>query len=426
MAIGRISGQMLKSNLLRSGTDLAFETNLLVLDVSNSRIGIGTASPSTKLHISGTDQLRLPSGTTAQRLTAANGDIRYNTTLSQIEGYSGGTWVNLAGGTTLADGDSDTGISVERTADSDEIHFETDGSDRAHIRSDGQIELNNLNINDQTITGLTTNGDINITPNGTGETVITNLKVTGGFDMGDLDALNVGDINVDSVSSDNGTDFDLLLDDNAANALEIKEGSNTYVNFDTTNGSELITFSQATTIATGVTFTTDTADINGGAIDGTTIGGSTPAVGTFTTMNATTGDVSGVLTVDGQIVADTIVSGGSNANIAITPQGTGEVDISKVDIDGGAIDGVTLGSNSAVTALTVNGATVSITDTGGDGSIDGVVIGGTTAAAGTFTTLEATSNLTVGGDLTVNGTTTTIDSTTLTIEDPLIQLAKNN
>ena len=34
--------------------------------------------------------------------------------------------------------------------------------------------------------------------------------------------------------------------------------------------------------------------------------------------------------------------------------------------------------------------------------------------------------MTVGGNLTVNGTTTTIDSATLTVEDPMIQLAKNN
>jgi hypothetical protein len=36
------------------------------------------------------------------------------------------------------------------------------------------------------------------------------------------------------------------------------------------------------------------------------------------------------------------------------------------------------------------------------------------------------SGMTVTGDLTVNGTTTTIDSQTLVVEDPLIQLAKNN
>jgi hypothetical protein len=70
---------MLSANLARSGTDLTFETNLLALDVTNSRVGIGTASPATTLHISATDALRLPSGNTAQRPgSPANGDIRYN------------------------------------------------------------------------------------------------------------------------------------------------------------------------------------------------------------------------------------------------------------------------------------------------------------------------------------------------------------
>ena len=54
MAIGRISGSVLKSNLTRNGTDLAFETNLLYLDVTNSRVGIGTSEPSTALHVNGT------------------------------------------------------------------------------------------------------------------------------------------------------------------------------------------------------------------------------------------------------------------------------------------------------------------------------------------------------------------------------------
>ena len=386
MAIGRITGQMLSANLSRSGTDLAFETNLLALDVSNSRVGVGTASPATTFHVSATDALRLPSGNTAQRPgSPANGDIRYNSTTGAVEGYAGG-WLKMTGGTTLADADDDTGIEVERTSDSDEIHLKTGGTDRAHIRSDGQIELNNLNINDQTITGLTTNGNIVITPNGTGRTTITNLTVAGSFDMGDLNALNVGDINVDSVSSDNGTDFDLLLDDNQASALEIKEGSNAYMTFTTTNSSELITVSKPMTIATGQTLTTDTADINGGAIDGTTIGANSAAAATFTNLTVTTD--------------------------------------------------------------------VNIDDSGGDGAMDGVVIGANTAAAGTFTTVTATnvqatnlkandgtaaitiadstgnvgvtSNLEVTGNLTVNGTTTTIDSQTLTVEDPLIQLAKNN
>ena len=54
MAIGRITGSVLKSNLTRNGVDLAFETNLLYLDVTNSRVGIGTSEPSTALHVNGT------------------------------------------------------------------------------------------------------------------------------------------------------------------------------------------------------------------------------------------------------------------------------------------------------------------------------------------------------------------------------------
>ena len=54
MAIGRISGSVLKSNLTRTGTALAFETNLLYLDVTNSRIGINTSSPSALLDVNGT------------------------------------------------------------------------------------------------------------------------------------------------------------------------------------------------------------------------------------------------------------------------------------------------------------------------------------------------------------------------------------
>src|SRR6056300_75124 len=281
MAIGRITGQMLSANLARSGTDLTFETNLLALDVTNSRVGIGTASPATTLHISATDALRLPSGNDSQRPgTPANGDIRYNSEQTTIEGYANGAWANLASGTELKDADEDTKVNVEASADLDEIHFDIAGTQRGKI-SASTIEwgVTGISTTASTITGLVTNGDITLTPNGTGKVIVTD----------------------------------------------------------------------------GITLQTNTADINGGAIDG-----------------------------------------------------------------------VTIGAASAATHLNVSGGTVTITDTGGDGTMDGVIIGGTTAAAGSFTTIAASGNATISGNLTVNGTTTTIDSETLTIEDPLLTLAKNN
>jgi len=53
MAINRISGDILESNLLRS-TDIAFQTDLLYIDVVNDRIGVSTNSPGNfKLDVNG-------------------------------------------------------------------------------------------------------------------------------------------------------------------------------------------------------------------------------------------------------------------------------------------------------------------------------------------------------------------------------------
>ena len=54
MAIGKISGPLLKENLLRDGVDLAFETDLLYFDVNNRRIGVKTSAPTHDLTVNGT------------------------------------------------------------------------------------------------------------------------------------------------------------------------------------------------------------------------------------------------------------------------------------------------------------------------------------------------------------------------------------
>ena len=66
------------------------------------------------------------------------------------------------------------------------------------------------------------------------------------------------------------------------------------------------------------------ADINGGAIDGTVIGATTPAAGTFTTVTANTSAV-----IDGVTITDnTISTNASNANLELSGNGTGTVSIS--------------------------------------------------------------------------------------------------
>jgi len=64
-------------------------------------------------------------------------------------------------------------------------------------------------------------------------------------------------------------------------------------------------------------------DINGGAIDNTVIGGTTPAAGTFTTVNT-----SGAATLDGiQINDNTITTVNSNDDLELSGAGTGTVTV---------------------------------------------------------------------------------------------------
>lgn len=50
------------------------------------------------IHVDGTGAAAVPSGTTAQRPTGVQGQIRYNTTDSSFEGYDGSAWGELGGG----------------------------------------------------------------------------------------------------------------------------------------------------------------------------------------------------------------------------------------------------------------------------------------------------------------------------------------
>ena len=74
------------------------DANNLGLATKASPTFTGTVTSNGDLVLSGTGSLQLPSGTTAQRPTPATGDIRFNTTLTQFEGYNGSAWGEIANG----------------------------------------------------------------------------------------------------------------------------------------------------------------------------------------------------------------------------------------------------------------------------------------------------------------------------------------
>jgi len=404
MAIGRITGQMLSANLARSGTDLAFETNLLALDVTNSRVGIGTASPATTLHISATDALRLPSGTTGQRPgSPANGDIRYNSTTSTIEGYSNGAYANLASGTSIEDANGNTKVDVEHSADVDEVHITTSGTQTAIFReATTDLGVTRLSNTASTFTGQVTNGDITLTPNGTGSVVIPKADINGGA----IDAVTIGS-------------------NSAATALVVSGG----VNIDDGGDGAIDGCVIGAATAAAGSFTTVAASSN------LTVGGNATVTGNLTVNGSTTTIDSTTLTIEDPMItlaknnsggdANTFDQGlffnrGSLANVSFLWDESADQFAAAVTSgeDGTTAGNVTIDSYAAIRAgvttvsdletgsissadgtasatiansggvMTIGSSVLTTTDING-GSVDGATIGAASASTGVFTTLTA-------------------------------------
>jgi hypothetical protein len=164
-----------------------------------------------------------------------------------------------------------------------------------------------------------------------------------------------------------------------------------WVVINSTTGGQSLTFKQGSAGATVTVANGESAIIySDGA--GASAGAITRVLDSFTAtaVNATTVDTTnlevtnvkakdgtsalsianstGKVTVSTELAVDNInVSGNAitstdtNGNIDLTPNGTGEVNITKVDIDGGAIDGTAIGANSAssgaFTTLSATGVT---------------------------------------------------------------------
>ena len=134
-----------------------------------------------------------------------------------------------------------------------------------------------ISISGNNISANRTNDDLVLSPSGTGSVLINNLTVDSN--------INVQDNEIKTTQSNS----DLVLSASGSGAVVI-----------------------------------DSADINGGNIDNTVIGATTPLAGTFTTITANTS-----ATIDGITVTDnTISTNSSNADLELSGSGTGSVTIS--------------------------------------------------------------------------------------------------
>jgi len=81
--------------------------NANAVAITGGSIAVGSLLATSDVNFTSTGFLLIPSGTTAQRpVSPTAGEIRFNTSVNQFEGYANGTWGQLGGGATGAGGDT--------------------------------------------------------------------------------------------------------------------------------------------------------------------------------------------------------------------------------------------------------------------------------------------------------------------------------
>jgi hypothetical protein len=147
--VGKITGPLLESNLIRQGVDLAFDTDLIYLNVNNRRVGINTDIPHRDLLIN--SDFKTTNLIVDTELQISNFEISGNT----ISNTDGDILLSAAdpGGKITANrlqaGQIEfDGLTIRSTVSNADIEFHTSGS--------GQVYINELDV----IGNLHSTGDI--------------------------------------------------------------------------------------------------------------------------------------------------------------------------------------------------------------------------------------------------------------------------
>ncbi len=315
-----------------------------------------------------------------------------------------------------------TGNEIRATRTNDDLIFKPAGS--------GAVNFPAISISGNEIIGTRSNENINLVPAGTGSVVFGAIKISGTtLSSDDSTAININDgLVVDGDLSVSGTlSFSGAITAGSGSTV----GNLTLADGSITDSSGAISFGNENLSTTG----TMTAG------SGSTIGNLTLANGSITDSSgaisfgnenlSTTGTLQvdglstlGALTVTGAVTFggggvtvdtlnfnDNTISSSSNADIRLTPGGTGSVIVGSLTID----DNINITDNEIQATASNSNLVLSPSGTINSGAIDGTTIGASTPAAATFTTLTVTRALTLEG-ITIDDNTIKTNSSNANLE----------
>lgn len=185
MAINKIQGNILSDNLVR-GSNLAFQTDLVYIDVTNGRVGINEASPDTEFDVFGTAQvsnIRITSSTANGIFYASNDQLAITSLSLTWDGNA----LAVVGNISANSGSFSQTLAVTGNVTAGNIS--TAGAfDVGSITATGNIQGNNLiSVNDVSTSTVTATGNVNAN-----NAVISNaIEATSGSYSGNVTADNL-------------------------------------------------------------------------------------------------------------------------------------------------------------------------------------------------------------------------------------------
>ncbi len=353
--------------------------------------------------IVGTNGVVIPVGTTAQRGPTVQGTIRYNTTTSAFEGYSGTVWGSLGGVKSV---DGLTYISAElNPGDSDDtLRFYTANGASSVLSASLTSTLFRIG------SGVATT-QIDATTASTSSTTGA-LTVAGGVGIaGDLylgGALNV----TGAVAYTGGATFNsnltLVGSDTAGTEFFRVQNGSTVTKFQVDSASGNTTISGtlgvtgATTLSSTLGVTGDLA-VNTNKFNVTASSGNTSIAGTL--------GVTGATTLTGAVTAQSTlgVTGATTLSSTLDVTGNVTVNTNKFTVN------ATSGNTAVAGTLGVTGATTLSSTLGVTGATTLSSTLGVTGATTLSSTLAVTGDTTLTGDLAVNGGDLTTTATTFNL-----------
>lgn len=207
MAVGKISGVMLQSNLERQGVDLSLDTDLIYLNVASRQVGINNVNPNCAMSVNGNVNSHNYFGQSVNTgaLSAANAVVTASATIATNTVITP-TQVNISA--TTSSTDYYTGAVVVAGG----VGIDGNLNVRGYVNTSNLIvnggNLTNVNIGNITFTNTTIgttypNTNIILDPTGTGYVVIDSNLQSSTYQNGAL--VVQGGVGVDGNLNVNGT-----------------------------------------------------------------------------------------------------------------------------------------------------------------------------------------------------------------------------